>query len=590
MTTLLTFLIFTGLVAFFSWRMTHRDDHGTQSGYFLAGRSLTWFFIGGSLLLTNLSTEQLVGLNGGAYEAGMQVMAWELLAGISMIVMALVFLPKYLGNGVTTVSEFLEKRYDRTVRFIVAILLILSLFTNLMPFVLYSGALFMREVFSVPEAFGLSDETALWLIVGGLGTVGAIYAIFGGLKAVAVSDTLNGVGLLIGGLAIPIFGLIFLGGDDGFFGGIRELTENHKRTLDPIADPPTPTSGVPVATLITGMVFINLYYWCTNQAIVQRTFGAKSLAHGQKGLLFAASLKMLGPFYLVLPGIIAFHLFATMTMPDGRDVVVIGPLAEETGESNPDSPKVERFKIIDNDGKEEIITAAEVPDGVYPVNKTNTNGAYSRLVSTVLPPWMMGFFAAVVFGAILSSFNSGLNSATTLFSVDLYRMARPDATESDLVRIGKTFGIIFALACIIVAPLIGGAKVGLFDLMKQFAALYNIPLITITAIGILAPRVPTIAAKVVLAFGFIFYTIFGLILGNTIFGHELHWLHVAGINGYLCVIIMLVIGAIRPRAQPASFSSSDEVDLTPWRGAKLASIAIALTILGIYLGLHLIGS
>ncbi|MEM0896427.1 MAG: solute:sodium symporter family transporter [Verrucomicrobiota bacterium] len=533
MTTLLTFLLFTGTVAFISWRMTRGDDYGTSSGFFLAGRGLTWLFIGGSLLLTNLSTEQIVGLNGGAHGAGMQMMGWEVFAGLSMIFMALVMLPKYLRNGVTTVSEFLEKRYDPQIRLIVAILLILSLYTNLMPFVLYSGALFMREVFSVPEALGVSEDAAVWMILGGVGVVGAIYPIFGGLKAGAVSDTLNGVGLFVGGLAIPILGLVHLGGDEGFFGGIRALTENHKEALDPIHPPKDPQGGIPAWTLLTGMIFINFYYWCTNQAIVQRTFGAKSLAHGQKGLLFAASMKMLGPFYLVLPGIIALHLF-------GSGI----------------------------DGDE----------------------AYGMLVNKVLPAWMAGFFAAVIFGAVLSSFNSGLNSAMTLFSVDLYQRFRPGASEKDMIKVGKIFGICSAIVCVAGAPLIAKSEVNLFDLMKQFASLYNTPLIVITAVGIFLPRVPNLAAYVVLVFGFAFYIIFGFIQKNTIFGHELHWLHVTGINGYLCILIMVVFGIFAPRKLEETEPDAPKVDMTPWQGAKVASAILAVVIVGIYVVLHFIAN
>ena len=193
---ILAFLIFTGLVGFFSWRATRKDNQNTSTGYFLAGRSLPWIVVGGSLLLTNLSTEQLVGLNGGAFANGMQVMAWEVWSSIAIVLMALVFLPKYLKGGVATVSLFLERRYSKAVGATVSILLLLSLLTNLLPFVLYSGALFMIKVFGIAD-FGIfngHESAPLWVTVIALGLVGSIYAIFGGLKAVAISDTLNGIG------------------------------------------------------------------------------------------------------------------------------------------------------------------------------------------------------------------------------------------------------------------------------------------------------------------------------------------------------------------------------------------------------------
>ena len=289
---------------------------------FLAGRSLGWMVIAGSLLLTNLSTEQLVGMNGGGFQHGMQLMAWEVWSAIAIVLMALVFLPRYLRGGVATVSEFLARRYDRGVGTLVSILLLLSLLTNLLPFVLYSGALFMREVFAIDQMFGENEQMALWATVISLGVIGSIYAIFGGLKAVAVSDTLNGVGLLIGGAIVPLLGIIALGdrfGDGGFSAGLSYLTTHHPERLNPVAN--DESANVPFSTLFTGMLCITTYYWCTNQAIVQRTFGAKSLADGQKGVLFAAVMKLLAPIYVVLPGIIAFHLFC-LHQDNGQEYII----------------------------------------------------------------------------------------------------------------------------------------------------------------------------------------------------------------------------------------------------------------------------
>lgn len=526
---LLSFLFFTGLVAFISWRLTHQDDHSSKSGYFLGGRSLTWVVIAGSLLLTNLSTEQLVGLNSQGYDHGMQAAAWEIFAAVAMIVMALVFLPRYLRGGVTTVSEFLASRYDRSTGIIISVLLLLSLLSNLLPFVLYSGALFMVKVFNIADLFHLSENAALWLTVAALGVVGSIYAIFGGLKAVAVSDTLNGIGLFVGGLLIPIFALHQLG-EGSITAGFAALSETRPELLNPIGKA---DDNLPFGTLFTGVMLLHLYYWCTNQAIVQRTFGSLSLAQGQKGLLFAAAMKLLGPFYLVLPGIIAYHLLGDTL--------------------------------------------------------ANSDDAYGTLIQTVLPKWMLGFFGAVIFGAILSSFNSGLNSAATLFSVDLYKgIFRPSASESDMVRVGKIFGIVAAVAAITVAPFISKFSGGLFDLMKSLAALYNVPLLAITLGGIFIPRIPPLAAKICLFGGFAFYGWFGIhnripdSNNCDIFGHPVHWLHVAGINFALLTIFMLVFTAIKPRATAWVQKDVKAVDLTPWRGARIASISVLIAIVLIY--------
>ena len=538
---ILAFLIFTGLVGFFSWRATRKDNQNTSTGYFLAGRSLPWIVVGGSLLLTNLSTEQLVGLNGGAFANGMQVMAWEVWSSIAIVLMALVFLPKYLKGGVATVSLFLERRYSKAVGATVSILLLLSLLTNLLPFVLYSGALFMIKVFGIAD-FGIfngNESLALWITVIALGLVGSIYAIFGGLKAVAVSDTLNGIGLLIGGLLIPILGIIAVGnelaGGGGFGGGVSYLLENHPERLSPIGKE---GENIPFSTLFTGMLLITTYYWCTNQAIVQRTFASKSLAEGQKGVLFAAGMKLLGPLYLVLPGIIAWHIF-------GQSI--------------------------------------------------EADDSYAALVDKVLPAPLLGFFAAVIFGAILSSFNSSLNSAATLFSIDIYKgVIKPDASDQQLVRVGKVFGMFIAIGAILLAPMIDVLKAkgfdGLFDLMKNLTALYNIPLLAVVLMGIFHKRVTSIGALMAIGFGFAFWGYFGLIKENNLFGHQIPWLHLAAINFVIISLIMIVQAKISPRKEAYVQSYTNDVDITPWKGAKACGIIILILIALMYFGMSFFGS
>ena len=625
--TLISFLAFTAIVAIVSWRATRSDDHESSTGYFLAGRSLSWIVIAGSLLLTNLSTEQLVGLNGGGLQHGMQVMAWEVWSSIAIVLMALVFLPRYLRGGVATVSEFLARRYDRGVGTLVSVLLLLSLLTNLLPFVLYSGALFMLEVFKVAGLFGGNETTALWATVIALGVVGSIYAIFGGLKAVAVSDTLNGIGLLIGGLLIPILGLNAIGeqlGDGGIMSGLQYITENQPERLSPIG---AEDENIPFSTLFTGMLFITTYYWCTNQAIVQRTFGSKSLAEGQKGVLFAAVMKLLGPLYLVLPGIIAFHLFSVHRIAGEEHIVyqfpekqavmvqvesgddepgkrmvleqndkgIVGtlkkPIADiEIGSVLTDSDQkkytveslVEANSVVSQDEDGNAVVMAQTKSDAYlPLAKADKG--YGRLALAVVPQWLLGFFAAVIFGAILSSFNSGLNSAATLFSVDIYKaLIKTNATEAQMVRTGKILGIVIAAGAIVVAPFIAQASGGLFDLMKQLAAFYNIPLLAIVAVGIFTKRVPSIAAFAGVFVGVLFYGFFGMYTDNTIAGQQFHWLHIAGMNFVLIVATMLVIGTIKPRAAAYEQTYTEDVDITPWKLATPVGIVVLILIAAMY--------
>ncbi len=533
MTTALSFLFFTALVAVVAWWRTHNDDQETSTGYFLAGRSLSWFVVGGSLLLTNLSTEQLVGLNGGAYQNGMIVMAWEVWSSLAIVAMAVVFLPRYLKSGITTIPQFLHLRYGETTRTLTSLIFLASIVLNVLPFVLYSGSIFMMEVFGVKQLTGWQSEYAnLTLVSTLLAIVGGCYAVFGGLKAVAVSDTVNGIGLVIGGLMIPFLGLSFIG-EGSVTTGLTLLSDKYPERLSSIGDS---ESNIPWSTLLTGMTLITTYYWCTNQGIVQRTFAAKNLAEGQKGVLFAALMKLAGPLYLVLPGIIAWHIAFGMSQPP----------------------------------------------------PPNANQAYGYLVNLVLPGWAVGFFAATIFGAILSSFNSFLNSGSTLFSLDLYQgVLRPSATEKEAVKAGKIFGTVTVFVSIALAVALHpfAERQGLFDLMKNIAAVLNIPLLAIVFMGFFSRRAPSAAANVALVAGILFQSYFGIYSENTLFGTQLHWLHVAAINFVFLIVLMQLISMAMPRSEPFEQQYSADVDITPWRLARPIGLTIVVLIAAMYLGM-----
>ncbi len=292
------------LVAFYAYRRT-RGQTGNRDGYFLAGHGLTGTFIAGSLLLTNLSAEQLIGLNGSAYAFNLSSMAWEVTAAIAIVVMAMVLLPRYLTGGFTTLPEFLETRFDARVRRATALLFLFGYGLVTIPSILYSGSLAVLQLFDVPTLLGLDRSQSLQITLWTIGLIGAAYAIFGGLKAVAVSDTLNGIGLLIVGLLVPILGLAKLG-DGSILAGLEQLTSVHTDKLNAIGSESDPT---PFGTLFTGMILANLFYWGTNQYVIQRTLGARSLADGQKGVLISGFFKIAVPFLMMIPGVIAFHLY-----------------------------------------------------------------------------------------------------------------------------------------------------------------------------------------------------------------------------------------------------------------------------------------
>jgi SSS family solute:Na+ symporter len=521
---IVTFIGFTAMVAILSYLWTRGTDEDHSDGYFLGGRSLTAPVIAGSLLLTNLSTEQIVGLTGQAYSEGILVMAWETLAAIAMVVTALFLLPRYLKGGYTTVPQFLEERFDKQTKIITSMLFLTGYVVVFLPIVLYSGALALSTMFNLHEVLGVSEAKALWMTVWAIGIIGSIYAIFGGLKAVAVSDTINGVGLFTGGLLVPVFGLMAIG-DGSVMDGVSILynANPEKFQAKGAAD-----SSIPFATIFTGMMLVQLFYWGTNQAIIQRALAAKDLKEGQKGLLLASGLKILGPIIVVLPGIIAYHLFQ-------------GNL--------------------------------EVADQAYP-----------RLVAEVLPPALLGFFAAVLFGAILSSFNSGLNSSVTLFGIDIYReYINKEASDVEVVKAGKKFGIVLAVAAMFIAPFIANAPQGLFGYLQEVNGCYSIPILTIIIVGALTKKVPAKAAKIALGSGVSLYILSQFVIKN-IYGADdyPHFLHIMAILFVLNVCIMLWFGYKYPQQKEFQQRDAKAVDMTPWPMAKPVGLVVFFIVVSSY--------
>ena len=485
----------------------------------MAGRGLTGVFIAGSMVLTNLSAEHLIGLNGSAYGFNMSSMAWEVTATIATIVMALVFLPRYLAGAFTTLPQFLHDRFGDDVRRMTVVLFLVGYGLITIPSVLYSGSIAVLQLFSVPSLFNLSYSSALTLTIICVGSIGALYAVFGGLKAVAVSDTLNGIGLLIIGVTVPIFGFIALG--DGSLGaGVNEVLTTHTEKLNAIGSATDPT---PFATLFTGMIFANLFYWGTNQYVIQRTLGAVSLAEGQKGVLYSGYFKLLVPFFMMVPGIIAFHLYG--------------------GE----------LKSMDL--------------------------AYPHLVKNVLPVYMSGFFLAVLLGAVFSSFNSLLNSAATLFVLDVYQPYKKVAiSDKKLIKVAKIASVIIALFSFVVSPLLQYAPEGLFQLIRIFTGFYNIPVITIVLVGLFTKRVPGVAAKVVICFHVVTYALLKFVINV-----DINFIHIYAILFFVELGIMLLIGYWRPLSEPWKFTNNSQVDMTPWAYGIPVAITMVSCVIIIYL-------
>ena len=517
-TVALTCALFMGGVAWFSYKKA-RATTSDSEGYFLAGRGLSAPFIAGSLLLTNLSAEQLIGLNGSAYGFNMSAMGWEVTAAVATIAMAFFFLPRYLAGGFTTLPQFLADRYDDDVRRLSVILFLLGYGLVTIPSVLYAGSVAVLKLFDIPEFLGLSYGSSLVLTVIVIGSVGALYAVLGGLKAVAVSDTLNGLGLLIVGIAVPLLGLHLLGGD--IASGVHIVTSTDVDKLNAIGDQDDPT---PFGTLFTGMVFANLFYWCSNQYVIQRTLAAKSFSEGQKGVLLSGYFKVLVPFLMMVPGVIAYHLYGS-----GLDSIDL---------------------------------------------------AYPQLVKDTLPTWALGFFLAVLLGAVFSSFNSLINSSATMLTLDVIQpLARQPIEDARLVSIAKISSIGIAAVSLGIAPLLQFAPEGLWQIIRIFSGFYNIPIIAVVLVGMLTTRVPALAVKVAIGFHLVAYALLQFVFKDVV---NIHFLHLYAILFASEVAILLLIGHLRP-AQARSTTRSAPVDMTPWVFAKACSFSLFSCVVLLYM-------
>ncbi|MCH7409451.1 solute:sodium symporter family transporter [Belliella sp. DSM 111904] len=519
--TVFSFVGFTLFVAVYAWYKTRSENLSTKEGYFLGGKSLTGVVIAGSMIMTNISTEHLVGMNGSSYKNGFIIVAWEVTSALALILAALYFVPKYLKMGLMTIPQYLEDRFDASTRSLVAFFLLVSFAVTLLPIVLYTGAINLESLFGVSEILEVSRQEGIWFTVLFVGVLGSIYAIFGGLKAVAVSDTINGYGLMIGGILIPLLALVYIG-DGNPLNGILQVFEHEPQKFSVIGDA---DSVLPFETLFTGLIINQIYFWCMNQTILQRALGAKNLIEAQKGLLYTGVLKLFVPFIIVLPGVIGFYYFGDSLISE--------------------------------------------QDLVYPA-----------LVKKVLPVSLTGIFAAVLMGAVLSTFNSVLNSASTIFSIDIYkRIIHPSVSDKNLVRAGKISATVLAVISIIVAPLVSNAPEGLFQLLQQLNGIFFIPIASIMLAGFLTERITALAAKVALIVGLGFYIIVTFVLQS-----DIHFVHVWGIEFVINSVVMLLVSFLWPKhAEDSKKIRLSNIQLSQWKYARLVSLALVVITIAVYI-------
>ncbi|MBN6710386.1 solute:sodium symporter family transporter [Haemophilus haemoglobinophilus] len=517
--TIVSFLVVTGLIAGISWYKTRNDDLTTSKGYFLAGRGLSAVVIGCSMVLTSLSTEQLIGVNANSYKGNFSIIAWTVQSVIPLCFLALYLLPKYIRNGYTTIPEFFESRFDRQTRLIMSTLFLVFYLFIVIPTALYTGAIAFNKVFNLETIFGLSYGQAIVYTVIAIGVVGAIYAIFGGLKAVAVSDTWNAVILVIGALLVPIFALSYLG-DGSISEGFKIITTTHIEKFNAIG---SATDAVPWPAMFTGILIVNFFYWTTNQAIVQRALGAKDLKAGQKGILIAALFLLLLPIILNLPGLLSFHILG------------------------------EGLKM----------------DVTYP-----------QLVNKVLPTALQGFFVAALFGAVLSTFNSFLNSAATIFCKDLLpSISKKERSDVELIAFAKKISAVMAVVTIIIAPLLMFGTDGIFLVTKRFAGFVNIPIVALFAVGLFNKTVSGLAARIALLVHVVLY--FSIVW---VFQVKWNFVYVMASLFVFDVVLMLFLGQFLKRATPYEDNKINHanVDLTNWEYAKLTVASLVLGLVTLY--------
>ena len=437
-----------------------RQSANSNREYFLAGGGLSWVFVAGSITLTNLSTDQLVGMNGNQM---LLLAIWELAGFVGLLVLAKIFLPVYYSNNCTTTTELLERRYQS--KHLRALVSSMFLFINVFvfqPAVIYTGALFMISMTGI--------DIDLMIVAIAFAVLGAAYAVLGGLRAVAVSDTYGGVLVLVMGLLIVVLSLQAIDYD---FSGIPA----ERLTLIGATDSP-----VPWHTLLTGMLLIQIFYWSTNQTITQRAMAAPTVQEAQRGVYAAAVIRVLFiPAMVVIPGIVAFKLY--------------GDIGDQ---------------------------------------------AYGRIVGDLLPSWLSGVFAAAIAAAVLSSFNSMVNSSAAMYVCDLHQRYFNDKPNVPVLSGLAT--LVFVLIAVMMVPIYAGAD-SIINLLQELWGLISMPILACFAVGLLFRNVDYRAAIIAVIAGVILYACFIWIwmpLGYI----QLHYIHMMFITFFISVGIALMVNRL----------------------------------------------
>jgi SSS family solute:Na+ symporter len=573
MNTLLEVVLFSvaviGVIAFGIWKgRSETAENETAGGYFLAGRGLTWWLVGFSLIAANISTEQFVGMSGSAANwLGMAIASYEWMAAITLVVVAFWFLPKFLKAGLYTIPEFLEYRFGVLARMTMAIPALITLVFVATSSVIYSGAKFVSQYYH--EVPVLNNLTAVcWLIA----IFSAVYVYVGGLKACAWTDLIWGAALIAGGVVVMVlaFGALaekpaeqliltkvqnssatvedlraasawdrFILLNDGKDGEavVREGPNGSGGKLHMIR--PITDSDIPWTALLVGLWIPNFFYWGLNQYIVQRTLGSKSLAEGQKGIVFAALLKLVIPFVVVIPGILAYNLYA-------------GDMQR--------------------------------PDGTY-----DYDSAFPVLVRNLVQPhpWISWFVLAALAGAVISSLASMLNSASTIATMDLYQKMTGEKSEKKLVSMGKVFVSVFVVLAALLAPKLDSFG-GIFAYIQEFQGFISPGILAVFIFGFFSPRTPRYFGWLGIVVNGIAYAAFKWAIGPWLvangwwFSKEMAFLDRMGICFFLVIAVGLVVTKLHPLAEPVKMPVNDNISVETSSGAKLAGWVVVVATIALY--------
>jgi SSS family solute:Na+ symporter len=627
------------------------DKSGGAAGYFLAGRGLTWWLVGFSLIAANISTEQFVGMSGQAADwLGMAIASYEWMAAVTLVVTAFVFLPKLLRCGIYTIPEFLEYRYGVLSRSVMAVSTLVILVGVPTASVIYSGAKVVSVFFHDISVLGVdlgSITVGCWII----GASAAIYVFVGGLKACAWTDLIWGAALIVGGAVVMFlafgamkdakpadliltkvnnstatvedlekasayerFVLLNDGKDGEAVAMPGENLEGGKLHMKrPITDP-----AIPWTTLVLGLWIPNFFYWGLNQYIVQRTLGSKSLAEGQKGIVFAAALKLIIPFIVVIPGILCFNLYrndlaeeatkknAVAIEEIGNGTALVYPFAENYVKNNPDQALLVYAHNAKIAGVNVTPPTDSSPAGVYEANNAllaNTkatkgskligydyDAAFPILLRNLMKPGITWFVLAAIFGAVVSSLASMLNSAATIATMDIYQKFNKGATQSQLVGAGKSFTVLFVLIACIIAPFLGNpAFGGIFTIIQEFQGFISPGILAVFLFGFLAPRTPRYFGWLGILVNIVLYGSIKWFVGPFLcarglwFSNEISFLDRMSICFLTIILIGVVVTLVNPLQTPAKLPVSDTIVLESSKTAKIGGVAVIAAMIVLYI-------